>query len=71
MRASGAAGGAVAPTGVPLVDMRHFQAALKCVAPSVSAQDSKVYEKLRRGLRSERGHLNPLVGIPCNKWTHM
>lgn len=61
MRASSAAGGLAAPTGVPLVEMRHFQAALSCVAPSVSAQDNKVYAKLRRGLRSERGHLNPLV----------
>ena len=61
MRASGAAGGAAVPTGVPLGGGGDFQAALSRVSPSVSVQDSKVYAKLRRGLRSERGHLNPLV----------
>lgn len=46
---------------VPLVEIRHFEAALSRVSPSVSRKDQKVYESLRNKLRAARGRLNPAV----------
>jgi SpoVK/Ycf46/Vps4 family AAA+-type ATPase len=40
-----------AAEGSPQVHMRHFEAALRCVQPSVSAKDQRVYDTLRQKLR--------------------
>jgi ribosome biogenesis ATPase len=57
--------GAAAPSGAraggepaALVGVRHFEAALGRVQPSVSRKDQRVYEALRSKLRAARGHLN-------------
>eukprot|EP00955_Chlamydomonas_euryale_P104542 365574-Chlamydomonas_euryale.AAC.7 len=41
----------------PLVHMRHFEAALSNVAPSVSKRDLRMYEALRYRLRASRSQL--------------
>jgi ribosome biogenesis ATPase len=43
----------------PKVTMQHFQDALKGVQPSVSRRDHKMYEILRKKLRSSRASLEP------------
>jgi SpoVK/Ycf46/Vps4 family AAA+-type ATPase len=57
--AAAAAEGAAAALAVPaaLVGVRHFDAALSRVQPSVSRKDQRVYEALRSKLRAARGHL--------------
>ncbi|KAK9819384.1 hypothetical protein WJX81_005033 [Elliptochloris bilobata] len=44
--------GGAAAAGPPLVQARHFDAALRRVFPSVSRQDQRVYDALRLKLRS-------------------
>lgn len=61
--ASGSAGGhttaaaAAAAAMPPLVQARHFEAALRGVAPSVSRRDRRAYEAMRVRLRGARAHL--------------
>eukprot|EP00887_Chlorella_sp_A99_P002097 scaffold21.g2097.t1 len=60
--AGGAPGGATATAAraaapAPRVEMRHFEAAMGRVQPSVSRKDGRMYEALRAKLRSTRGHL--------------
>lgn len=43
--------------GARKVGVRHFEAAIRQVQPSVSAKDQKMYDALRLRLRSSRGHL--------------
>jgi hypothetical protein len=57
--AAGGAGPAAAAT--PQVYMRHFDAALRVVVPSVSRKDQKVYDALRTKLRS-RSRLTAVDG---------
>lgn len=41
----------------PLVYARHFHAALRATAPSVSKRDQRTYDALRHKIRRSRGHL--------------
>jgi hypothetical protein len=43
--------------------MRHFEAALTRVTPSVSRKDQRLYDALRLRLRSNAAHLAPQVLI--------
>ena len=61
MRTSAGASGAAAPPSALQVCQRHFEAAMRRVAPSVSRKDQRVYDQLRRSLRSTRGHLDATV----------
>ena len=57
------AGGAAVPASALQVGQRHFEAAMRRVAPSVSRKDQRVYDQLRRSLRSTRGHLDATVRV--------
>jgi hypothetical protein len=61
--AEAAAGSSGAAAGTPQcqVYMRHFDAALRVVVPSVSKKDQRVYDTLRTKLRS-RSRLTPVEG---------
>ena len=61
MRTSAGTPGAAAPPSALQVGQRHFEAAMRRVAPSVSRKDQRVYDQLRRSLRSTRGHLDATV----------
>jgi len=61
MQNSVGGGSAAAPPSALQVGQRHFQAAMRRVAPSVSRKDQRVYDQLRRSLRSTRGHLDATV----------
>lgn len=63
MRNSAGDGGAAAPPSTLQVCQRHFEAAMRRVAPSVSRKDQRVYDQLRRSLRSTRGHLDATVSV--------
>jgi ribosome biogenesis ATPase len=47
----------------PKVTMQHFEDALKGVQPSVSRRDHKMYEILRKKLRSSRARLEPAAAV--------
>jgi ribosome biogenesis ATPase len=48
---------AAAGTARPLVYLRHFEAALASVTPSVSRKDRRAYEVMRVRLRGARAHI--------------
>ncbi|CAL8469009.1 g8550 [Coccomyxa elongata] len=54
----------------PQVHMRHFQAAMSRIQPSVSGKDQRVYDALRQELRRSRLALQPAAGeqqeVPSN-----
>ncbi|BDA42994.1 probable nuclear valosin-containing protein-like at C-terminar half [Coccomyxa sp. Obi] len=59
-----------APGSTPQVHMRHFQAAMSRIQPSVSWKDQRVYDALRQELRRSRLALQPAAGehqeVPSN-----
>ena len=63
MQTSATTGTGAAPASALQVGQRHFEAAMRRVAPSVSRKDQRVYDQLRRSLRSTRGHLDASVGV--------
>ena len=61
MQKSATTGTGGVPASTLQVGQRHFGAAMRRVAPSVSRKDQRVYDQLRRSLRSTRGHLDATV----------
>lgn len=59
----GGEGGGDMVTKPPKVTMQHFEDALKGVQPSVSRRDHKMYEILRKKLRSSRSRLEPAAAV--------
>lgn len=45
------------PASAPMVYLRHFEAALQSVTPSVSKRDRRSYEAMRVRLRGARAHI--------------
>ena len=65
MQNSAGVDGVAVPPSALQVGQRHFEAAMRRVAPSVSRKDQRVYDQLRRSLRSTRGHLAATVRGLC------
>eukprot|EP00878_Enallax_costatus_P043381 GHUV01051344.1.p1 GENE.GHUV01051344.1~~GHUV01051344.1.p1 ORF type:complete len:133 (-),score=45.36 GHUV01051344.1:306-704(-) len=51
------AAGVSPPAATPMVFLRHFEAALQTVTPSVNKRDRRSYEAMRTKLRGARAHI--------------